>query len=112
MDGTNDIILARNIGNTISVIINMFVFLVILIITGGMTDGTGGSFFLLVAAEVEPNARTVWEANHGRVPDVGDILLAPASEAKFAHVYTVSLPCQSSSQAGRQASRTQGSTRR
>ena len=52
------------------------------------------------AAEVDPHARKVFEANHLRAPDVGDILTAPASAAPFAHVYTCSFPCQSSSQAG------------
>ena len=72
---------------------------------GGWELAAGRDWQCVFAAEMEPNARKVWEANHGRAPDVGDILLAPSSEAKFAHVYTVSFPCQSSSQAGRRLGR-------
>ena len=72
---------------------------------GGWELAAGCDWESVFAAEMEPNARTVWEANYGWAPDVGDILLAPASEAKFAHVYTVSFPCQSSSQAGRRLGR-------
>ena len=35
-------------------------------------------------------AQQVFEANHLKAPEVGDILIAPASAAPFAHVYTVS----------------------
>ena len=68
---------------------------------GGWELAAGADWQCVLAAEMEPNARKVWEANHGRAPDVGDILLAPTSEASFAHVFTVSFPCQSSSQAGK-----------
>ena len=72
---------------------------------GGWELAAGCDWESVFAAEMEPNARTVFEANHGRQPDVGDVLLAPSSEAKFAHAYTVSFPCQSSSQAGRRLGR-------
>ena len=41
-----------------------------------------------------------WSANHGRQPDVGDILECSPYSANFAHVFCISFPCQSSSQAG------------
>ena len=60
----------------------------------------GSDWECVFAAEKEPNARKVWEANHGRQPDVGDILEFSPSSTKFAHVFCISFPCQSSSQAG------------
>ena len=68
---------------------------------GGWELAAGLDWQCVFAAEMEPNARKVWEANYGRQPDVGDILLTPSSEAKFAHLFAVSFPCQSSSQAGK-----------
>ena len=67
---------------------------------GGWEAAAGEEWAQVFAAENNPQARKVFEANTGRAPEVGDILTAPASAAPFAHVYTVSFPCQSSSQAG------------
>ena len=61
---------------------------------GGWELAAGRDWQCVFAAEMEPNARKVWEANHGRAPDVGDILEEPASEAKFAHMFTVSFPAR------------------
>ena len=72
---------------------------------GGWELAAGCDWESVFAAEMEPNARTVFEANHGRQPDVGDILECCASSTKFAHVYCVSFPCQSSSQAGHRLGR-------
>ena len=68
---------------------------------GGWELAAGTDWQCVFAAEKEPNAREVWEKNHGRAADVGDIMLAPTLETIFAHVFTVSFPCQSSSQAGK-----------
>ena len=77
------------------------------LLLGGLFSGMGGweaaagkTWTQVFAAENDRHARIVFEANTGRAPDIGDILTAPASSAPFAHVYTVSFPCQSSSQAG------------
>ena len=72
---------------------------------GGWELAAGPDWQCVFAAEMEPNARKVWEANHGRQPDVGDILEEPASSTRFAHVFCVSFPCQSSSHAGRRLGR-------
>ena len=72
---------------------------------GGWELAAGCDWQSVFAAEMEPNARTVFEASHGRQPDVGDILEFCASSTKFAHVYCVSFPCQSSSQAGQRLGR-------
>ena len=72
---------------------------------GGWELAAGAEWQCVFAAEMEPNARAVWQANHGREPDVGDIMDASASTAEFAHVYTISFPCQSSSQAGKRRGR-------
>ena len=66
---------------------------------GGWETAAGEEWVQVFAAEVDPHARKVFEANHLKAPDVGDILTAPASAAPFAHVYTCSFLCQSSSQA-------------
>ena len=68
---------------------------------GGWELAAGTDWHCIFSAEIDKHARKVWEANHGRAPDVGDILLAPSSVANFAHVYTISFPCQSSSHAGK-----------
>ena len=57
---------------------------------GGWEAAAGEEWAQVFAAENNPQARKVFEANTGRVPKVGDILTAPASAAPFAHVYTVS----------------------
>ena len=67
---------------------------------GGWELAANSEWECVFAAEVEPNARRVWEANHRREPDVGDILEFPPFSTKFAHVFCISFPCQSSSQAG------------
>ena len=67
---------------------------------GGWELAAGAEWSQVFAAEIDQHARKVFEANTGRAPDVGDILSAPATSAPFAHVYTISFPCQSSSQAG------------
>jgi DNA (cytosine-5)-methyltransferase 1 len=67
---------------------------------GGWEAAAGEEWIPVFAAEKDWHARKVFETNTGRAPDVGDIITAPASSAPFAHVYTVSFPCQSSSQAG------------
>ena len=67
---------------------------------GGWEAAAGAGWEQVFAAENNRHARKVFEANTGRAPDVGDILATPASAAPFAHVYTCSFPCQSSSQAG------------
>ena len=67
---------------------------------GGWEAAAGDEWTQVFAAEIDPHARTCFELNTGRAPDVGDILSTPASSAPFGHVYTVSFPCQSSSQAG------------
>ncbi len=72
---------------------------------GGWEEAAGGEWKQVFAAENDPHARRCFEANFGRSPEVGDILTAPASSARFAHVYTVSFPCQSSSQAGKRRGR-------
>ena len=72
---------------------------------GGWELAAGCDWQSVFAAEMEPNARTVFEANHGRQPNVGDILECCASSTKVAHVYCVSFPCQSSSQAGQRLGR-------
>ena len=59
---------------------------------GGWELAAGAEWSQVFSAEIDRNARTVFEANIGRAPDVGDILTAPASSAKFAHVYTVLRP--------------------
>ena len=56
---------------------------------GGWEAAAGEEWTQVFAAEVDPHARKVFEANTGRAPEVGDILTAPASAAPFAHVYTV-----------------------
>lgn len=60
---------------------------------GGWEAAAGSEWKQVFAAEIDPHARRVFEANFGKPPDVGDILTAPASSAQFAHVYTVSFPC-------------------
>ena len=72
---------------------------------GGWELAASDDWECVFAAEMEPNARKVWEANHGRAPDVGDILEEPTFPTKSAHVFTVSFPCQSSSQAGKRLGR-------
>ena len=72
---------------------------------GGWELAAGPDWQCVFAAEMEPNARKVWEANHGRLPDVGDIMSAPSAPINFAHVFCVSFPCQSSSQAGKRLGR-------
>ena len=72
---------------------------------GGWKLAAGPDWNCVFSAENDPRARQVWEANNGRPPDCDDILLVEASVAKFAHVYTVSFPCQSSSQAGKRFGR-------
>ena len=56
---------------------------------GGWEAAASEEWTQVFAAEVDPHARKVFEANTGRAPEVGDILTAPASAAPFAHVYTV-----------------------
>ena len=68
---------------------------------GGWSHAAGAHWTCVFAAEMEEHARKVWEANHKRKLDCGDILKAPASNAKFAHLYAISFPCQSSSYAGK-----------
>ena len=72
---------------------------------GGWELAANSEWECVFAAEVEPHARKVWEANHGRQPDVGDILEFSPSSTKFAHVFCISFPCQSSSQAGQRLGR-------
>ena len=67
---------------------------------GGWEAAAGDGWTQVFAAECDKHARKVFKSNFGKEPEVGDILAAPASAAPFAHVYTVSFPCQSSSQAG------------
>ena len=67
---------------------------------GGWELAAGDEWTQVFAAEKDQHARKVFEANMGRPPEVGDILGASPSVAPFAHVYTCSFPCQSSSQAG------------
>ena len=49
---------------------------------GGWELAAGGDWQCVFAAEKEPNASQVWEANHGRAPDVGDILVEPLFPAR------------------------------
>ena len=72
---------------------------------GGWELAAGDAWESVYTAECDKHARQVFEANFGEAPCVGDILAAPASSANFAHVYTVSFPCQSSSQAGKRRGR-------
>jgi DNA (cytosine-5)-methyltransferase 1 len=67
---------------------------------GGWEVAAGEEWKQVFSAEIDRHARTVFEANFGIAPQVRDIITARASSALFAHVYTVSFPCQSSSQAG------------
>ena len=60
---------------------------------GGWELAAGPDWECVFAAEVGPNALRVWEANHGRQPDVGDILDFSPSSTKFAHVFCISFPC-------------------
>ena len=71
------------------------------LLLGGLFSGLGGweaaageEWKQVFAAEIDTHARRVFAANFGKPPDVGDILTAPASSAPFAHVYTVSFPCE------------------
>ena len=57
---------------------------------GGWEIAAGKDWTRTFTAEMDKHARKVFEANFGSAPDVGDIMSAPASAAKFAHVYTVS----------------------
>ena len=50
---------------------------------GGWELAAGCDWQSVFAAEMEPNARTVFEANHGRQPDVGDILECCTSSTKI-----------------------------
>ena len=66
------------------------------LLLGGIFSGMGGwevaagtDWTQVFAAECDKHARKVFEANLGRAPDVGNILLVPSSCAPFAHVYTV-----------------------
>ena len=68
---------------------------------GGWELAAGADWSCVFSAEIDKHARKVWAANNGRDPDVADILAAPASAATFAHLYTISFPCQSSSRAGK-----------
>ena len=77
------------------------------LLLGGIFNGIGGwefaagkSWTPCFAAEIDKYARKCFEVNFGKMPDVTNILTAPSSSAKFAHVYCISFPCQSSSQAG------------
>ena len=72
---------------------------------GGWELAAGHEWKCTFAAEMEPCARRVWTANFGREPDVCNILDSSPLSAKFAHVYCVSFPCQSSSQAGKRLGR-------
>ena len=51
---------------------------------GGWEAAAGEEWTQVFAAENNPQARKVFEANTGCAPEVGDILTAPASAAPFA----------------------------
>ena len=61
---------------------------------GGWEVAAGQEWSHTFSAEVDKHARAVFQANFGAAPDVGDIMSASASAAKFAHVYTCSIKRQ------------------